>query len=82
MLQTFKLLDVDTFNEISLKLAKRNKREIYPIMMAFPLNPKGVRELDKALIEALKGKVYNKETIKEKKVIYYDTNKGRYYQNT
>lgn len=64
MSQTFKLLDIDTFNEVSLRLAKRNKGESYPIMMVFPLNPKGVRELDKALIEALKGKVYDRETIK------------------
>lgn len=59
MSQIFKLLDVDTFNEISLRLTKRNKGKSYP--MAFPLNPEGVRELNKALIEALKGNVYMEE---------------------
>lgn len=50
-LKTYKKLTTDTFNECIKGEAKHGG-------FCFPLNPEGVRELDKALIEALKGKEY------------------------
>lgn len=56
--KTYKRLDIDTFNRVSLELSKENK-ESYPVIICFPLAYKDARELDKALISALKGKSYD-----------------------
>ena len=57
--KTFKKLTTDTFNECNKGIATSG--------FCFPLNPEGVRELNKALIEALRGRRYkeHKEFIKE-----------------
>lgn len=57
-LKTYKKLTTDTFNECIKGEAKHGG-------FCFPLNSKGVRELNEALIEALKDKVYDRETVKD-----------------
>ena len=52
-----KPLDIDTFNECVKGKSSYGQ-------FCFPLNAKGVSELNKALIETLKDKVYDRETIK------------------
>lgn len=54
----YKQLDIDTFNKVSLELSKK-KKESQPIIMCFPLNPRGARELQEAIINVLTGKNYD-----------------------
>lgn len=54
----YKQLDIDTFNKVALELSKK-KKESQPIIMCFPLNPRGARELQEAIINVLTGKNYD-----------------------
>lgn len=54
----YKQLDIDTLNKVALELSKK-KKESQPIIMCFPLNPRGARELQEAIINVLTGKNYD-----------------------
>lgn len=54
----YKQLDIDTFNKVALELSKK-KKESQPIIMCFPLNPMGAKELQEAIINVLTGKNYD-----------------------
>lgn len=54
----YKQLDIDTFNKVALELSKK-KKESQTVIMCFPLNPRGVRELQEAIINVLTGKNYD-----------------------
>jgi hypothetical protein len=54
----YKQLDIDTFNKVALGLSKK-KKESQPIIMCFPLNPRGARELQEAIINVLTGRNYD-----------------------
>lgn len=58
MSKIFKPLDIDTFNECIKGKASYSQ-------FCFPLNAKGVSELNKAIIEALKNKVSDRKTISD-----------------
>ena len=54
----YKQLDIDTFNKVALELSKK-KKESQPIIMCFPLNPRGTRELQEAIINVLTDRNYD-----------------------
>ena len=54
----YKQLDIDTFNKVALELSKK-KKESQTVVMCFPLNLRGARELQEAIINVLTGKNYD-----------------------